>query len=155
MNIQSLTDEIIEGESGEIIIIDKEKHEHIVSRKSISLSIYLKNIYDSEPGSTIINLTELDFITYDIQNVVTYLNHYNGIIPDKIKKPIISKTMIDITDNWSATFINDISIKQLWNLLYIANYFYIQSLIDLCSAKIACIIKNSDYTNIENILLSS
>ena len=155
MNIQSLSDELIEGESEEIIIIDKEQHKHIVTRQSISLSIYLINIYDSEPGTNIINLSELEFITYDIQNVVKYLNHYNGIQPDKIKKPIISKNMIDITDNWSMTFINDISIKQLWNLLYIANYFYIQSLIDLCSAKIACIIKNSDYINIENILLSS
>ena len=44
MNIQSLSDELIEGESEEIIIIDKEQHKHIVTRQSISLSIYLINI---------------------------------------------------------------------------------------------------------------
>ena len=71
-----------------------------------------------------------------------FLSHYNGEAPKEIEKPIQSNEMKNLTDEWSSTFIDKIPLEDLTNLTVAANYMGINSLLDLCCAKVASLCKD-------------
>ena len=105
-----------------IKLITKEGKEIEVSKKAIELSDLLKNA----------------------EKIKEYLTHFNGIAPPEIEKPLSNNEMKNVTDEWSAGFINKLTIEELVNLTVAANYMGINSLLDLCSAKIASLCKDKN-----------
>lgn len=76
-----------------------------------------------------------------IEKIVEYLDHFNGNMPKEIEKPLQSSNMKDITDEWSAQFIDKLSVKELANIITTSHYLQIKSLLDLCCAKIVSLCK--------------
>ena len=52
--------------------------------------------------------------------------------------------MKDLTDEWSANFVDKMTIEDLVNISIASNYLGINSLMDLCCAKMASLCKNKN-----------
>ena len=126
----------------EIKIIVKEGKEILIPKKAAELSELLKGAINDYPKETSFPLNELDEKNGEL--IKEYLTHFNGEAPKEIEKPISSNEMKNLTDEWSSTFIDKISLEDLTNLTVAANYMGINSLLDLCCAKVATLCKDKN-----------
>ena len=77
-----------------------------------------------------------------IEKVGDYLTHFNGVAPADIEKPLTQNEMKNLTDEWSANFVDKLTMEELVNLTVAANHMGINCLLDLCCAKIASMCKD-------------
>ena len=131
-----------ENEVSEIKIITKEGKEFTLSKKSCELSELLKSAINDYPTETSYPLNELDEKNAEL--IKEFLSHFNGEAPKEIEKPIQSNEMKNLTDEWSSNFIDKIPLEDLTNLTVAANYMGINSLLDLCCAKVAAMCKDKN-----------
>ena len=132
-----------ENEAIDIIkIIVKEGKEITIPKKAAELSELLKGAIIEYPKETSFPLNDLDEKNGEL--IKEYLTHFNGESPKEIEKPITSNEMKNITDEWSSSFIDKISLEDLTNLTVAANYMGINSLLDLCCAKVATLCKDKN-----------
>ena len=131
-----------ESSDPSIKIITKEGKELTLSKKSCQLSELLKTAINDYPSETSFPLNDLDEKNGEL--IKEYLTHFNGEAPKEIEKPISSNEMKNLTDEWSSTFIDKISLEDLTNLTVAANYMGINSLLDLCCAKVATLCKDKN-----------
>ena len=129
-----------ENEISEIKIIVKEGKEIPISKKAAELSELLKSAMIEYPKEISFPLNELDEKNGEL--IKEYLTHYNGEPPKEIEKPITSNDIKNLTDEWSSTFIDKLSVEDLSNLTVAANYMGINILLDLCCAKVATLCKD-------------
>ena len=127
-------------ESKTIRIITKEGKELEISKKSAELSELLKQTINDFPNEDKFPLNEID--EKNARKVKEYLNHFNGKAPPEIGKPLKSNIMKNVTDEWSANFVDTMSLDDIINLDVAANYMGINCLLDLCSAKISTFFKD-------------
>ena len=125
-----------------IKLITKENKEIEISKKAAELSDLLKGAMNDFPNEEKFPLNEID--EKSIEKVRDYLTHYNGVAPAEIEKPLTQNEMKNVTDQWSADFVDKLSIEELVNLTVAANFMGINSLLDLCSAKIASMCKDKN-----------
>ena len=123
----------------EIVLKSKEGQIFKIQRKYAELSILIKNVlqeYNNEP----IELSEVDAKILTL--VLTYLNHFKGVAPLEIQKPLKSAILKGETDEWSANFVDNMSLDEIVDLSCAANFMEIQCLLDLICAKIASMCKD-------------
>jgi S-phase kinase-associated protein 1 len=118
----------------------KEDIEHKLSRKSAEVSILIKNTLQDASIDDPIPLLEVD--DKILVKIIEYLEHFNGTPPAEIEKPLKSPILKEVTDEWSASFIDSLTLEILVDLTVAANYMEIQALLDLCCAKIASMCKD-------------
>jgi S-phase kinase-associated protein 1 len=114
--------------------------EFLVSRKAGEMSILIKNNLADFSIDQAIPLDEVNEETCEL--IVKYLEHYDGKVPDEIDKPLKSNDMKILTDDFSANFVDNLELNKLIDLTTAANFMEIQSLLDLCTAKIATLVKD-------------
>jgi hypothetical protein len=88
--------------------------------------------------------------------IVQFLKEHNGTEPALPEKPVKSKEMKEITTEWMAKFIDDIVNKDitiLYKVVSAANYLFINSLLHICCAKIASMLKGIPIDQIKETLL--
>lgn len=107
--------------------------------KAAELSEVLKGMMNIE-GDMILPLDIPDSRT--IEKIIEYLNHFDGNIPKEIQKPLISTDMKKITDEWSADFVDKLTIEELVNITAASDYLQINSLLNLCCAKMVALSKD-------------
>ena len=127
-------------ESKIIKLITKEGKEIEITKEAAELSELLKQTINDFPDEEKFPINEVDEKTGE--KIKDYLNHFNGNAPSEIDKPLISNNMKNVTDEWSANFVDRMSLDDIINLDVAANYMGINSLLDLCSAKIASFFKD-------------
>ena len=127
-------------ETKTIRIITKEGKELEISKKAAELSELLKQTINDFPNEDKFPLNEID--EKNARKVKEYLNHFNGKAPPEIGKPLKSNIMKNVTDEWSANFVDTMSLDDIINLDVAANYMGINCLLDLCSAKISTFFKD-------------
>ena len=123
-----------------IKIVTKEGKEIEITKKDAELSELLKSAINDNPKESSFPLNELD--EKSGEKIKEYLNHFNGVAPPEIEKPITSNEMKNLTDEWSTNYIDKMSMEELVNLTVAANYMGINSLLDLCCAKVASLCKD-------------
>jgi hypothetical protein len=126
----------------EIRLQSKDGKEYEISKKAAELSDLLKGAMNDYPNETSIPLPELDEKTID--KVLDYLTHFNGISPPEIEKPLKNCELKDATDEWSVNFVDKITMEELVNLTVAGNFMGINSLLDLCCAKISSLCKDKN-----------
>ena len=119
-----------------------------VSKKAAVLSEMLKDVLEV-PSDLQIPLGDIESQT--AEKIIEYLTHFNGETPKEIEKPLLSKEMKEITDEWSADFIDKLSTVELANLTAAASYMGIDCLLNLCCAKIVSLCKGKDEEQIFKI----
>ena len=125
-----------------IKIVIKDEKEFEITKKQADLSEVLKNSINENPKDSSFNLKEIDEKTGE--KIKEFLTHFDGVPPAEIEKPLTSNEMKNLTDEWSANFIDKIPLEDLVNLSVAANYMGINSLLDLCCAKIASLCKDKN-----------
>ena len=134
-------------ESKIIKLITKEGKEIEITKDAAVLSELLKQKINDFPDEEKFPINEVDEKT--AEKVKEYLSHFNGTAPPEIEKPLKSNNMKNVTDEWSANFMNRMSFDDIINLSEAANYMGINCLLDLCSAKIASLIKDKSEEEIK------
>ena len=123
-----------------IKIVIKDEKEIEITKKQADLSEVLKNSINENPKESTFNMKEIDEKIGE--KIKEFLTHFDGVPPAEIEKPLTSNEMKNLTDEWSANFIDKIPLDDLVNLSVAANYMGINSLLDLCCAKIASLCKD-------------
>ena len=111
-----------------------------INKKDAELSELLKSAINDNPNESSFPINELD--EKSGEKIKEYLSHFNGVAPPEIEKPITSNEMKNLTDEWSTNYIDKMSMEELVNLTVAANYMGINSLLDLCCAKVASLCKD-------------
>ncbi|CAG9317931.1 unnamed protein product [Blepharisma stoltei] len=75
-----------------------------------------------------------------LEKVIEYARHYKDSVPPEIEKPLKSAVMQEVVPAWDAAFV-ELEHEILFELILAANYLDIKSLLDLCCAKIASMLK--------------
>ena len=127
-------------DSTTIKLVTKDGKELELTKKQAELSELLKSAINDNPKESSFPLNELDEKCGE--KIKEYLSHFNGVAPPEIEKPITSNEMKNLTDEWSTNYIDKISMEELVNLTVAANYMGINSLLDLCCAKVASLCKD-------------
>ena len=125
-----------------IKLVTKDGKEIEITKKASELSELLKDAINDYPKETSFPLNELDEKCGE--KIKEYLTHFNGEAPKQIEKPINSNDIKSLTDEWSANFIDQLSMEELVNLTVAANYMGINCLLDLCCAKVATLCKDKN-----------
>lgn len=140
-------------ESDKITLQLKDGSTFSLSKKAAELSELLKGAMNDYPNESQIPITEVEKKT--LENVIEYLNHYEGTIPPEIEKPLSKGELQDILTKGSPTkdpfpfeFIEKLNLESLTNLCVAANFMGINPLLDLCCAKIAYMCKDKDEEDI-------
>lgn len=123
-----------------IKVQSKDGKEFVISKKAAEMSVLLKSTIMDFEGDVVVPLSEMDDKT--TEKVIEYLNHFDGAIPQEIEKPLKSAEMKEITDAWSANFVDSLNLEELVDLTVAANFMEIQPLLDLTCAKIASMCKD-------------
>ena len=123
-----------------IKLVTKEGKEIEITKKDAELSELLKSAINDNPNESSFPINELD--EKSGEKIKEYLSHFNGVAPPEIEKPITSNEMKNLTDEWSTNYIDKMSMEELVNLTVAANYMGINSLLDLCCAKVASLCKD-------------
>ena len=156
-NILSLDNDI----NNEKYIILKTKDDVIfkLTAKEALLSNLFKNILscdnnDNENDEENNNEVKIDYNSDIVEAIVTFLKYHNGVAPPEISKPLSSSNMNDVTTEWCASFLVKYAKKKkfLYDLVNASNYLDIQSLLHLCCAKIASLIKGTQLDKIKDVL---
>ncbi len=123
-----------------IKVQSREGKEFTISKAAAELSVLLKSTMQDFEGDVVVPLSEIDEKTTG--RIVEYLNNFNGKIPPEIEKPLKSAVMKEITDEWSANFIDAFALEELVDITVASNFMEIQPLLDISCAKIASLIKD-------------
>ena len=137
-------------ESSNLILESSDNQKIEIDQESAQKSIILKNLIpkfneNHEP----IQLSE---IKYDIlKNIVDYLIHYKDKTPKDIPKPLPSANLSEFLEEWDIQFINSFELEKVFDISRAANYMDIPSLLDLCHAKLASLMKGKTEQEIRNM----
>jgi len=124
--------------------------EFAISIKALRLSKLLSIEAELRPSDPI-HLTKCSGRI--ISHISKYLIHHNGVEPAKIPKPIrSSKLRKSVDDPWDVEFANNLSKKEIFRILLIANYIDCQSLLHLMCAKIATLTRGRSPEEVKRIL---
>ena len=78
-----------------------------------------------------------------LKKIIEFCEHYRNNDPPEIEKPLPKNSLKELVDPWDEQFINIPNQEELLELLLAANYLDIKSLIELCCAKVATMIKGT------------
>lgn len=139
--------------SNSVRILIKEKDnkdkEYVVSKKDAELSELLTGTINDYPDDPVVPLQDVDQKT--IERIIDYLQHFNGVAPPEIPKPLPQgdkEGLKEVLDEWSFNYIDKIGLDDLVNVTVAANFMGIQSLLDLCCAKLASMCKDKSEEDI-------
>ena len=130
----------MEDSASTIKLVTKDGKELEITKKQAELSELLKTAINDYPKEASFPLNEID--EKNGEKIKEYLTYLDGVAPSEIEKPITSNDMKSLTDEWSANFVDKMPLEDLVNLTVAANYMGINSLLDLCCAKIASLCKD-------------
>lgn len=131
---------MVDSSNTEIKLLSKEGKEFQLSRKAAELSLLVRNTLLDSGSDEAIPLTEVD--EKSLEKIMIYLNKWNGVAPPEIDKPLKSSVVKEVTDEWSANFIDELDLESLTNLTVSANFMEITPLLDLTCAKLASMCKD-------------
>lgn len=124
-------------ESELITLTSSEGKQFQIYKKVTTMSQLLKGAIEDYTGKINIPLTEINSKT--LQKVIEYLEHWSNTLPSEIKKPIESHQMTQLVDQWSAAYIDSLSLEEIGDLAIAANFMEIPPLVELCCCKISAI----------------
>ena len=89
-----------------------------------------------------------------LEILCVYLRHRNGRHPAQIKAPVQATRMNKIVDKFDAAYVDHLFNKRatFYEVLAAAHSLKIDPLLDLCSAKIASVIKGRTPTEMASLL---
>ena len=121
-----------------------------VDLEVIQKSTVLKNMIEDTGKEGEIVIPNMH--SHILRKVIDYCEHYRSAAPKDIKKPLVSKNLIENgVDEWDASFIDIEKVDELIDLIVAANFLDIEGLLNLGCAKIATLIKGKNVEEIRDL----
>lgn len=143
----------LEIDSRPITLVSNDNKKFTTKRGFAFISTLIKT---SLEGNDKVDELKLPSISGDIlEFVVRYFEEHKGVEPPIVEKPLRSKNMKDVCAHKpDADYVDKIgeNREQLYDLILGANYLDIKSLLHLCCAKVASLVKGEPFENIKGIL---
>ena len=115
-------------------LISKDGQIFEVDKKSLQISILLKNLVNAFPKAVIV-MNNIDGKL--LNSIISYMDEYQTKKPKEIPKPLPSPDLKLVLSKFDFEFINSFSLEECIDLVNAADFLYIIELINLSSAKIA------------------
>jgi S-phase kinase-associated protein 1 len=132
-----------------LTLLSKDHQSFSLSKEAAASSDLLKTMMEGDPDASEVQLFHID--SQVVRRVIDYMEYHRTTPPRQIEKPIASTSMADLVDTWDAHYV-DCDQDTLFKLLLAANYLHVKSLIALCAAKFASLIKNKTPEQIKHQL---
>ena len=88
-----------------------------------------------------------------LENLLELCKHHQIEPINKIAKPIPDdKSTKEVFGEWYDTFLDSLSKEELFDVIMAANYMDIPIIMDLCCAKVACMLRGKDTQEIKDYL---
>ena len=145
---------MIENEVIALISIEGTRFE--LTRKQALLSKLIETALSNDTKTTEIPVSN-KYNDIHIFKMVEFLKHHDGEAPAIPEQPLRSKKMSEVTTEWCANFVDHIGKNRdlIYKVIDIANYFDIPSLLHICCAKVASLIKGEKLENLKTILTTN
>ena len=143
-------------ESQMIALVSVEGTRFELTRKQLSLSKFVQTALSNDQNTNEIPVSS-SYKDTAIAKVVEFLRHHDGEAPAIPEQPLRSKKMKEVTTEWCADFVDTVGKNRdlLYKVIEVANYFDIPSLLHICCAKVASLIKGEKLEDIKGILLNN
>ncbi len=127
-----------------------------LTRKQASLSKLIQTALSNDSKTIEIPVSN-KYNDVELSKMIEFLKHHDGEAPAIPEQPLRSKKMCEVTTEWCADFVDTIGKNRdlLYKVIDIANYFDIPSLLHICCAKVASLIKGEKLEDIKKILLNN
>ena len=122
-----------------LTLLSKDHQSFSLSKEAAASSDLLKTMMEGDVDASEVQLFHIE--SSIVRRVIDYLEYHRTVPPRAIEKPIVSTQMVELVDHWDAAYI-DVEQEVLFALLLAANYLHVKSLIALCCAKLASLLKN-------------
>jgi len=133
---------------GNIKLISNEGDSFEISKRTACMSRVIRVMIELDNKETEIPLKEVN--SNVMKKIVEFMKYHEHVEMPEIQKPIQHTNMKYLTTEWDVDFIN-VDNDLLFQLLSVANYLDIKPLLNLCSAKIATMIKGKTRQQIQEI----
>lgn len=134
--------------NGKINLISKERDSFELSKRTACMSSVIRVTIELDNKETEIELKQVS--SDAMKKIVEFMKYHEHVEFPEIQKPIQHTNMKYLTTEWDADFIN-VDNDLLFKLLSVSNYLDIKPLLNLCSAKIATMIKGKTREQIQQI----
>ena len=111
-----------------------------LTRKAVERSGLLRGVIEDYPEDSEFPLNKINGKT--LEKIKEYLTHYQDIEPTVIAKPLKSDKFDQCAEEWDYKFL-DVDNDTLLALILGANFMDIKPLLELASAKVACLIRGT------------
>lgn len=130
--LRGLDDEITEVEV--IRLVSKDNVPFEIPKLCIAQSAYLKGIVEMDSSAQDVALEHVS--TVALTKIVEYLIYHSENVPRPIPRPLKNSNLRNTVGSWDADFV-ECELDLVFDILLCANFMSIQSLLELCCAKIA------------------
>lgn len=131
-------------ESKEIYMVSGDNQEFVLDRKFASMSSLLTQMMETAPDENKLQIPNVGGVALGL--VVRYVNRHEGGSynpTSEIQTPLKSSLMDELAVDLDVLLVNNLGQADLCALTKAAQIMGIPPLLDLCCAKIACIIKGN------------
>ena len=147
MSELSLDNEV--GNDVEIInIISSDNIKYELTRKELSLSMMITTAIDNDNNEKEL-IVQVPSKT--LSKIVEWLKYHNGGIIEAIAKPVCCDDISNIVSEWDTKFIKGLTKREFIDITNYSNYLDIKSLLDICCAQVALMIKSRNIEEIQYI----
>lgn len=145
-DITGLDDEI---DRDEVVLVSSNLQEFSIERKFTINSKLIQTMLETDKTETRLTLHNVDGET--LAKVIEYLEYHYEHPAQEIEKPLRHANMRDnVVDKFDYDFVQ-VEHTMLFKLIMAANYLDIPSLLELCSATVACSIKGKKTEEIRKL----
>ena len=136
-----------------IIIKSKESTKHELQKNIVKYSIYLNNLLSCKEFS---NEKQTQIELYNINDevinkIILFLDYYDKKPYSQLPKPLTTNDLSKFVDDWYINFL-EMNFELFIQLINSANFLEIDSIIQICCAKIAILLKEKKQDEIQDLL---
>lgn len=148
-DVMSLDDDIMPAApTTNLQLLTKDGQVFPLPRAAAAGSELLRTMMEGDPDAVEVTLIHIEAKVLKL--VCDYLTYHADVPARVIDRPLQSMNLSDLVDAFDTEFIQSISQEMLFKLLLAANYLNVRSLIALCCAKIATMIKDKSPEQVRN-----
>ena len=148
------------NEENQYYVISSDDVQFPLSKEECKLSSLLTTALENDENDTFIPLPSVH--SSILEHIIHYLKYHtkNDILSDNIPVKIESNNFSnEIKDKWDVDFIENTIMRdpetakqKLYDTIQASNYMHIQPLLELTTAKVACMIKGENIDAIKRII---
>ena len=134
-----------------IIIKSKDYNKHYIKENIVKYSIYLNKLLSYKEFSNEEHIDLYNINDEVLNKIIIFLEYYDKNPYTQLPKPLPHNNLSKFLDEWYINFL-EMNFELIIEIINSANFLEIDSIIQLCCAKIATVLKEKNEDEIRNLL---